>query len=313
MKNLEPSTTPMLDSRNTHNSIPDSRQKPEGVEGGSSNPIAAKKVQKADREKLRRDRLNEQFIELGNTLEPCRPKNDKATILGDTIQMLKDLTAEVDKLKSQHATLSEESSELTQEKNDLREEKASLQSDIENLNGQYQQRLGAMFPWNPMDPSVVVTPPYSYPIPMAVPPGPIPMPFPFFGNQNPNAMPVPVPVPCSTYIPYPPTYMTTEPQFSGQCGSTSHTSSKQDSKSKSVDFQKGEHSERCDDSDDVVTELELKIPGLSTPQDLSKGDKKGKQTQKKDKTESSSTRFSSPRSRHSSSSNSMDNTAKSNR
>jgi hypothetical protein len=33
------------------------------------NPIAvAKKVQKADREKLRRDNLNEQFLELGTTL-----------------------------------------------------------------------------------------------------------------------------------------------------------------------------------------------------------------------------------------------------
>lgn len=30
--------------------------------------IAARKVQKADREKLRRDRLNEQFADLGNAL-----------------------------------------------------------------------------------------------------------------------------------------------------------------------------------------------------------------------------------------------------
>lgn len=30
--------------------------------------VAARKVQKADREKLRRDRLNEQFVELGNVL-----------------------------------------------------------------------------------------------------------------------------------------------------------------------------------------------------------------------------------------------------
>ena len=29
---------------------------------------AARKTQKADREKLRRDRLNEQFVELGNVL-----------------------------------------------------------------------------------------------------------------------------------------------------------------------------------------------------------------------------------------------------
>lgn len=31
-------------------------------------PIAVRKVQKADLEKLRRDRLNEQFLELGNAL-----------------------------------------------------------------------------------------------------------------------------------------------------------------------------------------------------------------------------------------------------
>lgn len=31
-------------------------------------PVAARKVQKADREKLRRDRLNEQFLELGSAL-----------------------------------------------------------------------------------------------------------------------------------------------------------------------------------------------------------------------------------------------------
>ncbi|KAE8697738.1 hypothetical protein F3Y22_tig00110610pilonHSYRG00198 [Hibiscus syriacus] len=31
-------------------------------------PVVARKVQKADREKLRRDKLNEQFFELGNTL-----------------------------------------------------------------------------------------------------------------------------------------------------------------------------------------------------------------------------------------------------
>lgn len=34
----------------------------------AEDPIAARKVQKADREKLRRDRLTEQFLELGNTL-----------------------------------------------------------------------------------------------------------------------------------------------------------------------------------------------------------------------------------------------------
>lgn len=45
--------------------------------------------------------------------DPDRPKNDKATILTDTIQMLKDLTARVNRLKAECASLTEESREVT--------------------------------------------------------------------------------------------------------------------------------------------------------------------------------------------------------
>lgn len=38
------------------------------IEQENKDTISARKVQKADREKLRRDKLNEQFSELGNTL-----------------------------------------------------------------------------------------------------------------------------------------------------------------------------------------------------------------------------------------------------
>ena len=44
--------------------------------------------------------------------DPDRPKNDKATILIDSIQVLKDLTAEVNRLKAEYAALSEESREV---------------------------------------------------------------------------------------------------------------------------------------------------------------------------------------------------------
>jgi hypothetical protein len=44
--------------------------------------------------------------------DPDRPKNDKATILADTVQLLKDLNSKVDKLKAEHAALSEESREV---------------------------------------------------------------------------------------------------------------------------------------------------------------------------------------------------------
>ncbi|XP_023007544.1 transcription factor bHLH121-like [Cucurbita maxima] len=154
---------------------------------------AARTVQKADREKLRRDRLNEQFVELGSVLDPDRPKNDKATILMDTIQLLKDLTSQVNKLKTEYATLTEESRELAQEKNDLREEKASLKSDIENLNSQYQQRLMAT--------NSIVMAPAPFPFPM--PPAPFPLhptsqPYMFFGNQNPRV----IANPCSPFVQY---------------------------------------------------------------------------------------------------------------
>ena len=44
--------------------------------------------------------------------DPDRPRNDKATILGDTIQMLKDLTSQVNKLKGEYTSLSEEAREV---------------------------------------------------------------------------------------------------------------------------------------------------------------------------------------------------------
>ncbi|KAJ4716726.1 transcription factor bHLH [Melia azedarach] len=280
-------------------------------EGEVKDCMAARKIQKADREKLRRDRLNEHFTELGNALDPDRPKNDKATILADTLQILKDLTSQVEKLKAEYASLTEESRELTQEKNDLREEKASLRSDIENLNIQYQQRLRAMVPWAAMDHSVVMAPPsYPFPVPMAMPPGPIPMhpsmqPYPIFGNQNPGV----IPNPCSTFVPYMAPNTMVEQQSTqyaatvAQPGSRSNGSGKQDSGNKSSGESKIEKNE---DSNDVTTDLELKTPGSTTDQDRSSGQRKSKKSLRKESvTDGSSSRCSSSRSVQDSSSNSI--------
>ncbi|TQD97312.1 hypothetical protein C1H46_017070 [Malus baccata] len=195
---------------------------------------------------MRRGRLNEHFFELGNTLDPDRPKNDKATILTNTIQMLKDLNADVNKLKAECAALTDESRE-------------------------YQQRLRVMLPWAGMDPPVVMAPSYSYPMPVAVLPSPIPMHpslqlYPYFHAQNPVAMPNPY----STFVPYP---VPTNPPIehpSPQYASVSHNLSKQDSRRRSSNHQGGSHVERCDDSKDVATDLELKIPGSSAPQGVPK-------------------------------------------
>lgn len=283
------------------------KQKPEAELKDS---IAARKVQKADREKLRRDRLNEQFMELGKTLDPDRPKNDKASILSDTVQILKDLTAQVSRLKSEYAALTDESRELTQEKNDLREEKASLKSDIESLNAQYQQRMRTMYPWAGMDHSMVMHPPsYPYPMPVPIPTGPVPMhpplqPYPFFGNHNPAVVPNP-----SSFVQYmtPNTLIEQQPtQYMSpiiQPGSMT----RQESRNKSSD-QGESRIEKSEDSNEVATDLELKTPGSTSEQDLSSGQKKSRKLPRKDNSftdGSSSSKCSSSHSVHAVSSNSV--------
>ncbi|CAI9104706.1 OLC1v1003434C1 [Oldenlandia corymbosa var. corymbosa] len=256
-------------------------------EVAAKDSVAARKVQKADREKLRRDRLNEQFAELGNTLDPDRPKNDKASILTDAIQVVKDLTSQIDRLKAEYAALNEESRELTQEKNDLREEKASLKSDIESLNAQYQQRVRAMYPWGGMDHSVVMHPAsYPFPMPMPIPAGPIPMhpslqPFALYGNQNPAVVPNPV----STFVPYMAPSGAVEQQSTPhvsqvtQQGCRSHGSRKQDQKTSTSK----DRSEKCETSDDVATDLELKTPGSgSSDQDVSPGQRRARKSPRKE-------------------------------
>ncbi|KAK3430411.1 hypothetical protein EUGRSUZ_E02120 [Eucalyptus grandis] len=170
-----------------------------------------------------------------------------------------------------------------QEKNELKEEKSSLKSEVENLNVQYQQRMRVMYPCAAMDPSVIMGPAYSYPVPIPVTPGPIPMhsqlqPFPFFGNQNASA----IPAPCSTFIPNSMPANPTFEQQSTQYAYSSHVSNKKDSKSRSSDHQRGSIAEQDEDSNDVATDLELKMPGTSSQQDLTSGEKKGKQTQRKE-------------------------------
>jgi len=53
---------------------------------------------KASREKIRRDKLNERFLELGAILEPGKtPKMDKTAILSDAIRVVGELRSEAKK------------------------------------------------------------------------------------------------------------------------------------------------------------------------------------------------------------------------
>eukprot|EP00897_Mesotaenium_endlicherianum_P006874 jgi/Mesen1/6214/ME000320S05410 len=92
---------------------------------------------KANREKQRRDRLNERFIELAVALEPGRPpKTDKATILCDAVRIIAQLRTESQQLKDGTQHLREQIKELKAEKNELRDEKARLKTEKERLEQQ---------------------------------------------------------------------------------------------------------------------------------------------------------------------------------
>ncbi|KAK9267519.1 hypothetical protein L1049_009947 [Liquidambar formosana] len=89
---------------------------------------------KACREKMRRDRLNDRFLELGSILEPGRPpKMDKAVMLNDAIRTVTQLRDEAQKLKESNENLQEKINELKSEKNELRDEKQRLKAEKETL------------------------------------------------------------------------------------------------------------------------------------------------------------------------------------
>ncbi|XP_010926543.1 transcription factor BHLH062-like [Elaeis guineensis] len=111
-----------------------------------------KKIHKSEREKLKRDQLNELFLELGHVLEPARQNNGKATILGDASRILRDLLAHVESLRKQNAALLTESSYVTAERDEIRDENTALQAEITDLQNELQARIQSGSMWaNSMD------------------------------------------------------------------------------------------------------------------------------------------------------------------
>ncbi|GAV71262.1 HLH domain-containing protein [Cephalotus follicularis] len=92
---------------------------------------------KACREKIRRHRLNDKFLELGSIVDPGRPlKMDKAIVLIDAIRMVTQLRDEAQGMKDINESLQEKINDLKAEKNELHDEKQRLKSEKENLEQQ---------------------------------------------------------------------------------------------------------------------------------------------------------------------------------
>ncbi|XP_020575582.1 transcription factor bHLH47-like [Phalaenopsis equestris] len=100
-----------------------------------------KKIHKAEREKLKRDHLNEVFSELSHALDPARQNNGKATILCDAAKLLRDLITQVESLKKENLALQNESHYVTVEKNELEDDNAALQGDINRLQNKIQESM----------------------------------------------------------------------------------------------------------------------------------------------------------------------------
>ncbi|THU62757.1 hypothetical protein C4D60_Mb01t08490 [Musa balbisiana] len=114
-----------------------------------SNPAS-----KACREKMRRERLNDRFLELNSLLDPGNPpKMDKAAILSDAARLVTQLRNEAQKLKESNESLQEKIKELKAEKNELRDEKQKLKAERGSLEQQVKL-LNARSSYVPQPPLV---------------------------------------------------------------------------------------------------------------------------------------------------------------
>ncbi|KAK9119307.1 hypothetical protein Scep_017400 [Stephania cephalantha] len=107
-----------------------------------------KKIHKAEREKLKRDHLNDLFLELGNALDSTRQNNGKASILIDATRLLRDLFSQVQCLKKENVALQSESRYISVERNELQDETAILEAEIEKLQTKLHGRTPSDTAWN---------------------------------------------------------------------------------------------------------------------------------------------------------------------
>ncbi|KAL5814101.1 hypothetical protein ACOSQ4_024742 [Xanthoceras sorbifolium] len=100
-----------------------------------------KRIHKAEREKLKREQLNELFLDLANVLELTQQNNGKAAVVCEATRLLKDLFCQIESLRKEKASLLSESHYVTVEKNELVEENSALESQIEKLQTEIEARI----------------------------------------------------------------------------------------------------------------------------------------------------------------------------
>ncbi|KAF8094936.1 hypothetical protein N665_0348s0019 [Sinapis alba] len=108
--------------------------------------VVPKRLNKAVRERLKREHLNELFIELADSLEVNEQNSGKASVLCEATRFLKDVFGQIESLRKEHTCLLSESNYVTTEKNELKEETSVLETEISRLQSEIEARVNQSKP-----------------------------------------------------------------------------------------------------------------------------------------------------------------------
>ncbi|CAA3001629.1 transcription factor bHLH47-like [Olea europaea subsp. europaea] len=98
---------------------------------GKKNPgKVPKRISKAEREKTKREHLNELFLALSNALELSEQNNGRASLLDEAIHVVKNTLDEIDSLRKENAALLSGSQYVSMEKKELQDENSALEAQI---------------------------------------------------------------------------------------------------------------------------------------------------------------------------------------
>lgn len=99
-----------------------------------------KRIHKAEREKMKREHLNELFLGLADALELSEQMNGKASVLSEAARFVKDMLSQIKHLRTENTTLLSESQYLSVEKKELEDENTVLEAEISKLQSEVKAR-----------------------------------------------------------------------------------------------------------------------------------------------------------------------------
>ncbi|KAL3015908.1 hypothetical protein AAZX31_06G183600, partial [Glycine max] len=100
-----------------------------------------RRVHKAERDKMKREHLNELSWSWEGVTELDELSNGKASILKEPTRLLKDLLSQIESLKKDSASLFSQTHYVTMEKTEMVEDNSSLKTQIEKLLGEIKARV----------------------------------------------------------------------------------------------------------------------------------------------------------------------------